>query len=460
MSVAAVVLAAGNGRRFKSRTAKVLHQACGRSLLGWVLEALRPLDLARVVVVVGHQAEAVRAEAERAQLANLVTVTQHEQRGTGDAVRQAFATGALDGMDAVLVVPGDTPLVTADVLAQLVEVHPGNAVTLLTAVVEDPTGYGRVVRDAAGDVVRIVEHRDASEAERRITEVNTSMYVFDRVGLERELAYLKPNNEQGEEYLTDVVAPLVPAGAGTISAPAWVVAGVNDRLQLAHATTVLRGRLLERLMRDGVTIVDPTTTYVGVRVRVAPDAVLQPGTHLEGVTSIGAGAEIGPNARLVDTSVAEGAVVTFSVAIGSWIGPGAIVGPFASLRPGTRLEARAKAGTFVEMKNAWVGEGSKVPHLSYIGDTTIGRGSNIGAATVTVNYDGFAKHQTVIGDGVHIGSDTMLVAPIHVGDGAYTGAGSVVTEDVPDGALAVERNELRIVPGYAERKRKRAAHSE
>lgn len=327
---------------------------------------------------------------------------------------------------------------------------------MLTAVVEDPVGYGRVVRDGGGGVVRIVEHRDASGVERAITEVNASMYVFDQKLLARELAGLKPGNEQGEEYLTDVIGPLVGEGVAAVRVPARVVAGVNDRVELAGAAAVLRGRLLERLMRDGVTIVDPATTYVGAQVRVGRDAVLLPGTHLEGATSIGSGAQIGPSCRLVDTAVAEGATVTFSVVVGSWIGPGAVVGPYASLRPGTRLEAGSKAGTFVEMKNARVGEGSKVPHLSYIGDTTIGRGSNIGAATVTVNYDGFAKHQTEIGDGVHIGSDTMLIAPIRVGDNAYTGAGSVVTQDVPDGALAIERGELHIVAGYAERKRRAA----
>ena len=455
--VGGIVLAAGHGTRFKSGTAKVLHSVCGWTLLRWVLEALRPLALERVVVVVGFQAEAVQAETSAAGMPGLMCVTQAEQRGTGDAVRTALQGGTLDDVESVLVVPGDTPLVTAEALGELVDAHRqgGRAATLLTPVLDDPTGYGRVVRDTAGGVARIVEHRDASESERRIAEVNASMYVFDRARLETELARLKPDNDQGEEYLTDVVAPLVTAGVGAIHAPSQVVAGVNDRLELARAGGVLRGRLLDRLMRDGVTVVDPATTYVCAQAHVAPDAVLLPGTHLEGATTVGAHAQIGPNTRLVDTTVADSARVTFSVAVGSWIGPGATVGPFASLRPGTRMEEGSKAGTFVEMKNAHVGEGSKVPHLSYIGDTTIGRDSNIGAATVTVNYDGVSKHRTVIGDGVSIGSDTMLIAPITVGDGAYTGAGSVITKDVPDGALAVERSELRIVPGYADRRRER-----
>lgn len=285
------------------------------------------------------------------------------------------------------------------------------------------------------------------------------MYVFDRALVEVELARLGSRNDQGEEYLTDVVAPLARKGVTAVQAPAGIVAGVNDRVELARAGALLRARLLDRLMRAGVTVVDPATTYVGADVRIGADTVLLPGTHLEGATTIGSGAQVGPDTRLVDTTVGDGAILTYSVVIGSWIGQGVNVGPFASLRPGTRLEAKSKAGTFVEMKNSRVGEGSKVPHLSYIGDTTIGKGSNIGAATVTVNYDGFSKHRTVIGDGVKIGSDTMLVAPILIGDGAYTGAGSVITKDVPDGALAVERGEQRIVYGYADRKRAKATRA-
>ncbi|MGH8933367.1 MAG: bifunctional UDP-N-acetylglucosamine diphosphorylase/glucosamine-1-phosphate N-acetyltransferase GlmU [Egibacteraceae bacterium] len=458
MSVGAVVLAAGRGTRFRSGTAKVLHQVCGRSLSRWVLEALRPLGLDPVVVVVGYQADEVRAEAFAAGLPGLVCVTQAEQRGTGHALRQAFASGVLGGVESVLVVPGDTPMLTSEVVASLVGGHRG-AVSVLTTVLEDPSGYGRIVRDASGEVVGIVEHRDASQSQLAICEVNTSMYVFDRALVEVELGRLGSGNDQGEEYLTDVVAPLARKGVTAAQAPAGIVAGVNDRVELSAAGALLRARLLDRLMRAGVTVVDPATTYVGADVRIGVDTVLLPGTHLEGATTIGSGAQVGPDTRLVDTTVGDGAILTYSVVIGSWVGQGVNVGPFASLRPGTRLEAMSKAGTFVEMKNSRVGEGSKVPHLSYIGDTTIGKGSNIGAATVTVNYDGFTKHRTVIGDGVKIGSDTMLVAPILIGDGAYTGAGSVITEDVPDGALAVERGEQRIVHGYADRKRAQATRA-
>jgi bifunctional UDP-N-acetylglucosamine pyrophosphorylase/glucosamine-1-phosphate N-acetyltransferase len=455
MTAAAVVLAAGKGTRFRSDEAKVLHRVAGRALLRWVLEAVRPLVLDRVVVVVGHQADEVRAEAEAASIPGLVTVVQAEQRGTGHAVRAALASGALDGIDTVLVLPGDTPLLEPTVLAELLAAHDGHAATLLTAELPDPTGYGRVLRDERMAVIGIVEDRDATDEQRRISEVNTSMYAFARGRLAAELQRLTPDNDQGEEYLTDVVAPLVAAGVGAIAAPAALVAGVNDRAQLAAAGRVLRARILDRLMLDGVTVVDPDTTYVDADVRVAADATLLPGVHLEGETVIGRGARIGPDSRLMDSTVEDDATVTYSVLDRVVVGPGVMVGPFTHLRPGTRLEAGARAGSFVEMKNAAVGEGSKVPHLSYVGDARIGRGANVGAGTITCNYDGRAKHRTVIGDGAFIGSDTMLVAPVEVGAHGVTGAGSVITKDVPEGALSVERNEQRIVLGYAERKRAR-----
>ncbi len=458
MTTAAVVLAAGKGTRFKSELPKVLHAVAGRTVLRWVLEAVRPLALDRVVVVVGYRAAEVRAEAEAAGVPGLVTVEQREQRGTGHAVRVVADAGALDGVDTVLVLPGDVPLLTGDVLEGLLAAHRG-AATLLTAELADATGYGRVVRDDAGRVARVVEHRDASPAERRLREVNTSIYAFTREPLVGALGALTSDNDPGDEYLTDVVAPLTAGGVDAHLAPAEVVAGVNDRAALAAAGTVLRRRVLTRLMLDGVTVPDPSTTYVDATVTVAADAVVLPSTHLEGRTRVGRGATVGPGCRLVDTVVEDGATITYSVALGASIGPHATVGPFGYLRPGTRLEQGAKAGTFVEIKNSTVGQDSKVPHLSYVGDATIGRGANIGAATVTVNYDGYAKHRTVIGDGARIGSDTMLVAPVTVGADAWTGAGSVITRDVPDGALAVERSEQRVVEGYAQRRRRAAEDS-
>lgn len=453
MTRAAVVLAAGKGTRFRSDLAKVLHPVAGRSMLRWVLGALVPLALDRVVVVVGHARDEVAAEARSVGALDIVVVDQHEQRGTGHAVRMAFDAGALDGCDSVLVVPGDAPLIAGAPLDDLFAAQPGHAAALLSTTVPDATGYGRVIRDDDGAVRRIVEERDATSAERAVTEINTSMYVFDVDRLGVELRRLRSDNDQGEEYLTDVVEPMVPDGVVAIRAPAQAVGGVNDREQLARAGAVLRAGMLSALMRDGVTVVDPASTYVGADCVVEPDATLLPGTHLEGTTHVARGAVVGPNTRLVDTGVGADAQVTFTVALSADIGPSAVVGPFTYLRPDAQLAERSKAGAFVEVKQSVIGPGSKVPHLSYIGNTTIGSGSNIGAATVTVNYDGRRKHHTTIGDRVRIGSDTMLVAPIKVGDDAYTGAGSVLTRDVPAGALGIERGEQRNVEGYAQRKR-------
>jgi bifunctional UDP-N-acetylglucosamine pyrophosphorylase/glucosamine-1-phosphate N-acetyltransferase len=448
-STAAVVLAAGKGTRFHSDLAKVLHPVAGRTMLRWVLESLRPLGLERVVVVVGHQAEAVAAEAAAAGLAGLVTVEQSEQRGTGHATRTAFEAAVLDGVDRVLVLPGDTPLLDPATLTALLEADAPAA--MLTARLADPVGYGRVLRAGDGRVERIVEHRDASEAERAVDEINAGMYVFGAAALRRELDALRGDNAQGELYLTDVVAPLAAEGLLAVEASPETIAGVNDRAQLAAAAAVLRRRINERLLREGVTLVDPERTYVGADVEIAADAVILPNTHLEGATRIGAGATVGPDSRLVDALVEEGATVAYSVLLGASVGPGATVGPFSYLRPGARLERAAKAGAFVEIKQSVVGEGSKVPHLSYIGDAEIGQGVNVGAGTITCNFDGRDKHRTVIGDGAFIGSDTMLVAPVTIGARAVTAAGSAITQDVPDGALALERTQQVAVPGYADR---------
>ncbi|HWH32152.1 MAG TPA: bifunctional UDP-N-acetylglucosamine diphosphorylase/glucosamine-1-phosphate N-acetyltransferase GlmU [Egibacteraceae bacterium] len=451
MSVAAVVLAAGKGTRFRSDLAKVLHPAAGRTMLRWVLEALRPLGLDRVVVVVGHQGEAVAAEARAAGLPGLATVEQAEQLGTGHAVRAAFDAGALDGADRVLVLPGDTPLLRAGDLAPLLDERA--TVAMLTARLDDPTGYGRVVRDAGGMVQRVVEHRDATDAERAIDEINAGIYAFPAAALRKELEALSSANAQGEQYLTDVVAPMAMLGIVAVEAPEQAVGGVNDRAQLAAAAAVLRARVNEAHLLAGVTLTDPERTYIGADVRIAPDAVVLPNTHLEGTTRIGAGAVVGPDSRLVDAVVEDGATVAYSVLLEASVGPGATVGPFSYLRPGARLERGAKAGAFVEVKKSTIGEGSKVPHLSYIGDAEIGRDVNVGAGTITCNFDGRSKHRTVIGDGAFIGSDTMLVAPVAVGPGAVTAAGSAITRDVPADALALERNQQVHVDGYAARRR-------
>lgn len=441
---AAVVLAAGRSTRFRSATPKVLHRAAGRSLLGHVLGALAPLGLERVLVVVAPDAQDVEAEvaAWDAQLrAPVTTVVQHEQRGTGDALDVAMAA-LPDSITRVLVLPGDTPLLRPETLASLLAVDPSVPLGMLTTVLDDPFGYGRVLRDAEGQVLGIVEERDADVSQRRIREINAGMYVLDRAVVAPIVAALGSDNAQGERYLTDIVAALAQDGAGhgiAVDAPSHEIAGVNDRAQLADAAAVLRRRHLDRLMRAGVSIIDPAHTYVDVDVAIGEESVLLPGTILEGATSVGVGTVVGPSSHLTDCIVGDGAVVHTTRADGATIGTGVEVGPFAHLRPGTRLEAGARVGAFVQTKNATVGEGAKVPHLAYVGDAEVGAGANIACGVVTVNYDGREKHRTTIGEGAFVGCGTMLVAPVTVGDRAFVGAGSTITEDVPPEALAIAR---------------------
>ncbi len=350
------------------------------------------------------------------------------------------------------------PLLRGETLRALVAAHvrTGEAMTVLTAEVDDPTGLGRIVRDEQGDVRAIVEERDATPEQRAIAEINAGVYVVEAADLRSGLARLSTDNDQGEQYLTDVLGLLVADGKRVAGVPADDsddVLGCNDRIELAARRRQLNDRVLEDLMRSGVTVVDPLTTWVDVTASVAPDAVLHPGVQLQGATTVAAGAEIGPDSTLVDTEVGEGASVVRAHCTGAVIGPRVAVGPFAYLRPGTRLAAGAKVGTFVETKNADIGEGSKVPHLSYVGDATIGEGTNIGAATVFVNYDGVAKHHTTIGAHARTGADNMFVAPVAVGDGAYTAAGSVITTDVPPGSMAVARAAQRNVAGWVRRRR-------
>jgi bifunctional UDP-N-acetylglucosamine pyrophosphorylase/glucosamine-1-phosphate N-acetyltransferase len=453
---AVVVLAAGQGTRMRSSTPKVLHTLGGRSLLGHVLAAVEPLGAGATVVVVGSGRDQV--EQHLAQVAPAaLPVLQEEQLGSGHAAAVALAAvPEVEG--AVLVVNGDSPLLTSRTLAALVETHDasGSVFTVLTAEVDDPTGLGRIVRDERGAPQAIVEERDATDEQRSIREVNAGVYVADAATLRRVLAGLGTSNAQGEQYLTDALAPLVAGGAPTAAVRAEDpddVLGCNDRRELAERRRTLNDRVLDDLMRSGVTVVDPRTTWVDVTCSVGADAVLEPGTQLRGTTSVAGGAVVGPDSTLVDCTVEAGAGVVRSHCLGAVIGPEATVGPFSYLRPGTRLERGAKVGAFVETKNVQIGEGSKVPHLSYVGDASIGRGANIGAATVFVNYDGVAKHHTTIGDQVRIGSDTMLVAPVTVGDGAYTAAGSVITSDVPPGAMAVARAPQRNVAGWVRRRR-------
>ncbi|GAA1269837.1 bifunctional UDP-N-acetylglucosamine diphosphorylase/glucosamine-1-phosphate N-acetyltransferase GlmU [Sphaerisporangium rubeum] len=453
---AVIVLAAGEGTRMKSATPKVLHELCGRALVDHMLAAARGLAPERLIVVIGHAREQVQAHLA-ASGPDARPVVQEEQNGTGHAVRCVLeAVGAISGT--VLVTYGDTPLLRTETLAELLATHAGegNAVTVLTAEVPDPAGYGRIVRDASGAVLAIVEDRDATPEQRAIREMNSGVYAFDGLLLADAVKRVSTANAQGEEYLTDVLAILRQDGhrvGAYVAADHVEVEGVNDRVQLSFARRVLNDRLLEAHMRAGVTVVDPATTWVDVGVTIEPDTVLHPGTRLHGRTSIGAGAQVGPDTTLTGTTVGAGAVVRNAVCDGAEIGEGASVGPYAYLRPGAVLARGAKAGTYVELKNARVGEGSKVPHLTYVGDATIGEGSNIGASSVFVNYDGVEKHHTTIGDHVRVGSDNMLIAPVTVGDGAYTAAGSVITNDVPPGSMAVARSRQRNIEGWVTRRR-------
>ncbi len=440
----------------RSGTPKVLHEICGRSLLGHVLAAVEPLKPARTAVVVGSGRERVVGLLTD-EAPGAVPVVQEEQRGTGHAVRLALqALPEADGT--VLVVPGDAPLLTAGTLATVVEQHVRDeaAATLLTAVLPDPTGYGRVIRDTTGLVTRVVEHRDAIPAELDVTEVGTGVYAFDAALLRAALDRIGTDNVQGEEYLPDVIGVMVADGyaiGALIASDAGETEGVNDRVQLAAARRRLRDRLIEGWMREGVTVVDPATTWIDVGVRIERDVVLHPSTQLLGRTRVDTGAEVGPECTLRDTFVGDGARVVRAQCDGAEVGPEASVGPFAYLRPGTVVGRGAKVGCFVEIKNADIGDEAKVPHLTYVGDASIGVGSNIGASSVFVNYDGVAKHRSVIGSHVRTGADNMFVAPVSVGDGAYTAAGSVITDDVPPGAMAVARGKQRNIEGWVERQR-------
>jgi bifunctional UDP-N-acetylglucosamine pyrophosphorylase / glucosamine-1-phosphate N-acetyltransferase len=450
-----VILAAGEGTRMKSKTPKVLHTVAGRSLLGHVIAACEELQAKNLRVVVGSGREQV--EAHLSEIAPAATTIFQEHRGgTGHATQLALAE--LTPQGTILILAGDTPMLTGQSLAQLLEGHHAGGFTasVLTAEHPEPTGYGRIIRGDDGSLLRIVEEKDADEFEKAIEEINSGVYAFDAVKLAGAIGKLRNDNAQGELYLTDVIEILRNDG-GKIAAVCiddfTETLGVNDRVQLAEAAALLRHRINEKWMRAGVTIVDPATTWIDDTVTISADVTILPGTSLTGKTAIGSGAVIGPRTSLDDCAVASGAEVKESNAISAVIGENASVGPFTYLRPGTILAAHTRAGAFVEMKNSTLGEGSKVPHLSYVGDASIGEGTNIGAATIFVNYDGVEKHQTTVGDHVRIGSDSMLVAPVTIGDGAYTAAGSVITEDVPAGAMGVGRARQRNVIGWVLRKR-------
>lgn len=457
---AVVVLAAGAGTRMKSKTPKTLHHIGGRPLVGHALHAAAGVHPAHIVAVVGHQREqvsptieAISGELDR----EVIQAIQEEQNGTGDAVRCGVdAISDFDGT--VIVTNADVPLLRPQTLNELSQVHTesGNAVTVLSMHLAEPSGYGRIIRGADGTVESIVEQKDADTEQLKVDEVNSGVFAFDAVVLRAALDKLNSNNAQGELYITDVLQIAREeghkVGAHAAQDPAEL-AGVNDRVQLASAGRELNGRIVHAAMLAGATIVDPETTWIDVTVTVGSDVTIYPGTQLLGATSIAEDAEIGPDTTLRNMQVGTGAKVVRTHGFDSVIGTNANVGPFTYIRPHTVLGANAKLGGFVEAKNAQIGRGSKVPHLTYIGDATVGEESNIGASSVFVNYDGVNKHHTNIGNHVRTGSDTMFIAPVNVGDGAYSGAGTVIKDDVPPGALAVSGGKQRNIEGWVQKKR-------
>ncbi|BBY51807.1 bifunctional protein GlmU [Mycolicibacterium arabiense] len=465
---AVIVLAAGAGTRMRSTTPKVLHTLAGRSMISHALHAIAAVEPRHLVVVVGSDREPVSAAvtALAEELGRDVTIAvQEEQRGTGHAVGCGLTALPDDFTGTVVVTAGDVPLLDADTLADLIDAHGAEsaAATVLTTTVADPTGYGRILRTQDREVIGIVEQADATEKQREIREVNAGVYAFDIAALRSALSQLRSDNAQGELYITDAIS-IVRQSGHVVRArhldDSALVAGVNDRVQLADLAAELNRRIVARHQRAGVTVIDPATTWVDVDVTIGQDTVVRPGTQLLGTTAVGARCEIGPDTTLADVSVGDGASVIRTHGTSSAIGPGAVVGPFTYLRPGTDLRADGKLGAFVETKNAVIGACTKVPHLTYVGDADIGEHSNIGASSVFVNYDGETKRRTTIGSHVRTGSDTMFVAPVTVGDGAYTGAGTVIRTDVPPGALAVSAGPQRNIEGWVERKRPGSAAAE
>jgi bifunctional UDP-N-acetylglucosamine pyrophosphorylase/glucosamine-1-phosphate N-acetyltransferase len=451
-----VIMAAGEGTRMRSRLPKLLHPLCGRPMIGWSVAAASEAGAGKVVVVEGPGRELEEVLDHSVEFA-----VQAQARGTADAVRAASAQ--LEGAGTVIVMSGDHPLISATTIRELAEVHQrsGAAATLATAVLDDPSGYGRVVRGPDGTVERVVETKapgDASELELHIREINTGLYAFEAEELLSALERVSSQNAQGEFYLPDVV-PVLRGDERTVQAheiaDSGSMMGINDRVALAKVRAVAQQRIHEQLMLAGVTIVDPATTEIDFDVQIGADAVIAPFCSLRGKTTVGAASTIGPASTLIDATVGESSKVLHSYVDRAQIGDRVSVGPFAYLRPGTVMREGSKAGTFVELKNTEVGPRSKVPHLSYIGDADIGEDTNLGASTITANYDGARKHRTTVGNRVKTSVDTTLVAPVTIGDDAYTGAGSVITKNVPEGALGVARARQENIEGYAERRKER-----
>lgn len=452
----AIVLAAGQGKRMKSKLYKVLHPVCGKPMVGHVLQTVQQVNCERSVVVVGHGAEAVRTYLQDAA----EYVLQEQQLGTGHAVKQAKELlGGEEG--STIVICGDTPLVTSSTLENLLKLHESNnaAATVLTAHMDNPKGYGRVIRGGDDSVQRIVEQKDCSPAEDAVTEINTGTYCFDNKKLFAALEKVTNQNAQQEYYLTDCIGILKEAGETVLAYQTDDYAesiGVNDRLALSEAEGFMRERINRMHMLNGVTIIDPASTYIGADVTIGADTVLYPGTVLKGNTVIGENCVIGPNSDIEDSAIADGASVKHSVLSKAEVGARTSVGPFAYLRPGAKLGEDVKVGDFVEVKNATIDNGSKVSHLSYVGDAKVGKNVNIGCGAITVNYDGYNKSVTEIEDDAFIGSNVNLVAPVKVGKGAFVVAGSTITQSVDENDLAIARQRQENKPGYAEKIRARA----
>jgi bifunctional UDP-N-acetylglucosamine pyrophosphorylase / glucosamine-1-phosphate N-acetyltransferase len=448
-----LVMAAGEGTRMRSSTPKMLHPVCGRPMVAWPIAAARDAGAGRVAAIVSPGRDLSTGLPDGVE-----TVEQPQPDGTGGAIRAALPL--IEEAETVLVLSGDHPLISAEIVSDFLSAHAasGAAATMMTIELDDAGSYGRVLRDASGDVERVVEAKaagDADASQLAIREINAGTYAFDAAPLAVALQGLSNDNAQGEYYLPDVFPALRSAGhsvAAHLADDVAVTMGVNNRVDLAAVEAEGRRRLLEAHMLAGVTVVDPASTWIDAGVEIAADARIDPGTTLRGETAIGAGAVVGPLSTLIDSSVGAGSQVLHSYLVECDVREGCSVGPFAYLRPGALLGDSAKAGTFVEIKNSHLGEGTKVPHLAYVGDADVGPGSNLGAGTITANYDGFRKERTVIGRNVRIGVDTMLIAPVEVGDSAYTGAGAVIKADVPEGALAVSENAQRNIDGYAARK--------
>ncbi|TDO45884.1 bifunctional UDP-N-acetylglucosamine pyrophosphorylase/glucosamine-1-phosphate N-acetyltransferase [Kribbella sp. VKM Ac-2527] len=454
---AVIIMAAGLGTRMKSATPKVLHEIGGRTLVGHAVVTARALAPEQLVVVVGTGREQVEAHLATID-PGVKTAVQEKQLGTGDAVRAGLTAVPAEFDGVVIVTSGDVPLLQAETLHELIAEHDkqSNAVTVLTARVPDPTGYGRILPGEGGTVAGIVEHKDATPEQRQIDEINAGIYVFDAATLRDGLSRITTDNAQGELYLTDVLAIAKRDGkrvGAFVTDDAMQTEGVNDRVQLATLRAELNRRTLDALMRSGVTIVDPNTTWVDQTVQLAPDVTLLPNTQLHGTTTVATGAIIGPDTTLTDVEVGEDATIIRCHGSGAIIGAQASVGPFAYLRPGTTLGVAGKIGTFVETKNAAIADGAKVPHLTYAGDATIGEGANIGAGTIFANYDGVEKNHTTVGKHSFVGSNSVLVAPRTIADGAYVAAGSAVTDDIEPGQIGVARGRQRNIDGWVARKR-------